>query len=278
MRGTASPPLRDQGSGLSAGCWPSARSTTCTAGTCGRATEPKRARGSPPTSCRDPPPHRSRRSSCPWRWGKPGARFPRRGLPATEWRVPPRGGCRPTGRRGSDRRAGRRPQELQGADRTLERLGPPQGPRTALGGRPGPLAAGRRGDASPSAMERLVTGRNRDRLDLASDERLAQVLDLGDLAAWRVLYQLAAADATLRRRIAAVVGRAPLLHPGFWLAALASLGEAVDWKAHCLPRRASPERRPRGRPQLSSLIRASFSISGSGLRLVTSMRIPVPSG
>jgi hypothetical protein len=57
----------------------------------------------------------------------------------------------------------------------------------------------------------------------------------------------------------------------------------------CLPILASPEASTCGlypapsttaarRPQLSSLIRASFSISGSGLRLVTSMRIPVPSG
>ena len=78
-------------------------------------------------------------------------------------------------------------------------------------------------------MERLVTGWNRTRLDLASDEMLAQVLDRGDLAAWRELYHLAAVDDVLRRRVLAIVRRVPLPYPRFWLAALASLGEAVDW-------------------------------------------------
>jgi hypothetical protein len=55
---------------------------------------------------------------------------------------------------------------------------------------------------------------------------LAQILDRGDLAAWRELYTLAAA---LRRRIMGVVRRVPLPYPAFWLAALASLGEHVDW-------------------------------------------------
>jgi hypothetical protein len=78
-------------------------------------------------------------------------------------------------------------------------------------------------------LERTVVGWNRSRLDLASDEVLAQVLDRGDLAAWRELYQLAAADRRLRERILAVVRRVPLPLPGFWLAALASLGEEIDW-------------------------------------------------
>jgi hypothetical protein len=81
------------------------------------------------------------------------------------------------------------------------------------------------------ALERLVVGWNRSRLDLDSDEVLAQVLDRGDLAAWRELYVLAAADARLRRRILAVVRRVALPFPRFWLAALASLGEEVDWSA-----------------------------------------------
>jgi hypothetical protein len=68
-------------------------------------------------------------------------------------------------------------------------------------------------------------------LDLASDEVLAQVLDRGDLAAWRELYQLASRDERLRRRILAVVYRVPLPYPAFWLAALASLGETIDWTA-----------------------------------------------
>jgi hypothetical protein len=66
-------------------------------------------------------------------------------------------------------------------------------------------------------------------MDLASDEVLAQVLDRGGLAAWRELYHLARADEALRRRILAVVRRVPLPYPSFWLAALASLGEAIDW-------------------------------------------------
>ena len=80
-------------------------------------------------------------------------------------------------------------------------------------------------------MERLVTGWNRSRLDLASDEMLAQVLDRGDLAAWRELYHMAAADDFLRRRVLAIVCRVPLPYPRFWLAALGGLGEAIDWTA-----------------------------------------------
>jgi hypothetical protein len=72
-------------------------------------------------------------------------------------------------------------------------------------------------------------GWNRSRLDLASDEVLAQVLDRGDVEAWRELYRLASTDVTLRRRILGVVRRVPLPFPGFWLAALASLGEDIDW-------------------------------------------------
>lgn len=80
-----------------------------------------------------------------------------------------------------------------------------------------------------SALERTVVGWNRSRLDLRSDEVLAQVLDRGDLAAWKELYALAAADAALRARILAVVRRVPLPYPAFWLAALEGLGEAIDW-------------------------------------------------
>jgi hypothetical protein len=80
-------------------------------------------------------------------------------------------------------------------------------------------------------MEQLVTGWNRSRLDLESDEVLAQILDRGALDAWRELYQLAAADAVMRARILRVVRRFPLPYPWFWLAALASLGETIDWAA-----------------------------------------------
>jgi hypothetical protein len=82
---------------------------------------------------------------------------------------------------------------------------------------------------STRALERTVVGWNRSRLDLASDEVLAQILDRGDLDAWRELYALATADATLRRRILGLVRRVPLPYPFFWLAALASLGEPIDW-------------------------------------------------
>ncbi len=85
------------------------------------------------------------------------------------------------------------------------------------------------------SMERLVTGWNRSRLDLDSDEVLAQVLDRGDLDAWRELYRLGAADPVLRARILGVVRRVPLPFPWFWLAALASLGEKIDWEIE-LPR------------------------------------------
>lgn len=79
------------------------------------------------------------------------------------------------------------------------------------------------------ALERTVVGWNRSRMDLASDEILAQVLDRGDLAAWRELYHLAAGDERLRGRILSVVHRVPLPYPAFWRAALASLGEPIDW-------------------------------------------------
>ena len=82
---------------------------------------------------------------------------------------------------------------------------------------------------STRALERTVVSWNRSRMDLASDEVLAQILDRGDLAAWRELYHLAAGDERLRRRILAVVQRVPLPYPSFWQAALASLGETIDW-------------------------------------------------
>jgi len=88
---------------------------------------------------------------------------------------------------------------------------------------------------SGSALERTVVGWNRSRLDLASDEILAQLLDRGDLAAWQELYQLAAKDRVLRRRILGVIRRVPLPYPSFWLATMASLGEPIDWTAS-LPR------------------------------------------
>jgi hypothetical protein len=69
---------------------------------------------------------------------------------------------------------------------------------------------------------------NRSGLDLDSDEVLAQVLDRGEMETWRVLYRLARTDARLRARLKRIVLTVPLPLPRFWLAALASLGEAVD--------------------------------------------------
>ena len=72
---------------------------------------------------------------------------------------------------------------------------------------------------------------NRSRLVLGSDEALAQLLDRGRMAEWREVYRLAKADAVLRSRIQGIVLRVPLPLPHFWLAALASLGETVDWNS-----------------------------------------------
>jgi hypothetical protein len=69
---------------------------------------------------------------------------------------------------------------------------------------------------------------NRSGLDLGSDEVLAQLLDRGEMAAWRSLYRMARKDPRLRARIARIVRTVPLPLPRFWLAALATLGEPVD--------------------------------------------------
>ncbi len=72
---------------------------------------------------------------------------------------------------------------------------------------------------------------NRDALDLRSDEVLAQVLDRGEVAAWRDLYRMARADGELRARIHRIVLATPMALPHFWLATLGSLGHAVDFSA-----------------------------------------------
>jgi hypothetical protein len=72
---------------------------------------------------------------------------------------------------------------------------------------------------------------NRDRLDLRSDEVLAQVLDRGSLEDWRALYALAKEDAALRARIIDLVRRVPMYLPHFWLSAMTALGETVDHDA-----------------------------------------------
>ncbi len=78
------------------------------------------------------------------------------------------------------------------------------------------------------ALERSRALWNRTELDLRSDEVLAQILDRGEMSAWRALYRLAATDSALRSRIRHIVLTVPLPLPHFWLAALASLGETVD--------------------------------------------------
>ena len=80
------------------------------------------------------------------------------------------------------------------------------------------------------ALQRSRALWNRSHLDLASDEILAQILDRGDLADWRELYALAQQDPTLRARILRTIERVPLPLPRFWLAAMANLGEDVDFE------------------------------------------------
>src|SRR4051794_12334795 len=77
-------------------------------------------------------------------------------------------------------------------------------------------------------LERSRALWNRSTLDLRSDEILAQILDRGEMTAWRELYRMAREDSELRGRIARLVQRIPLPLPHFRLAALASLGEPVD--------------------------------------------------
>lgn len=72
---------------------------------------------------------------------------------------------------------------------------------------------------------------NRTALDLDSDEQLAQILDRGEMAAWREIYRLARTSPALRARITHIVLTVPLPLPRFWLAALSALGEPVNLTA-----------------------------------------------
>jgi hypothetical protein len=85
---------------------------------------------------------------------------------------------------------------------------------------------------SVGALERTVIGWNRSRLDLASDEVLAQILDRGELAAWREIYRLATGPspeaAALRRRIVRICTTVPIGFPHLFLAAMGALGENLD--------------------------------------------------
>jgi hypothetical protein len=84
---------------------------------------------------------------------------------------------------------------------------------------------------SSAVLQRSQALWNRTELDLASDEILAQFLERGELSTWRELYRLARDDRALRARVARIVTMVPLPLPHFWLAALASLGEPVDFDA-----------------------------------------------
>jgi hypothetical protein len=72
---------------------------------------------------------------------------------------------------------------------------------------------------------------NRTRLDLDSVEVIAQLLEYGTRDDWRALYSLAAERPSLRALIHEVVRTVALPFPSLWLAALESLGEAVDYDA-----------------------------------------------
>ena len=73
---------------------------------------------------------------------------------------------------------------------------------------------------------------NREGLDLASDEILAQILDRGELDAWREIYHRAAEQtsegAALRRRIVRLCCTVPVAFPHLFLVAMAHLGEVVE--------------------------------------------------
>jgi len=73
---------------------------------------------------------------------------------------------------------------------------------------------------------------NRDLLDLESDEILAQILDRGELAAWREIYRLASGGseeaARLRRRILRLCRTVPLSFPHLFIAAMGALGEPTE--------------------------------------------------
>lgn len=85
---------------------------------------------------------------------------------------------------------------------------------------------------------RLASSRalwNRSRLDLESEEIIAQILDRGEVEAWSELYRLAREDGALRGRILKVLTRVPLAYGHFWLAAMASLDERVDMETPLPP-------------------------------------------
>jgi hypothetical protein len=80
-----------------------------------------------------------------------------------------------------------------------------------------------------SSLDKSPALWNRRHLDLRSDEVLAQLLDRGTMADWRELHSLARSDSGLRRRILHIIATVPLPMPHLWLAALADMGEQVDF-------------------------------------------------
>lgn len=73
---------------------------------------------------------------------------------------------------------------------------------------------------------------NRTGLALESDEVLAQLLDRGELEAWRELYRLASGTdekaVALRRRILRLCQTVPLSFPHLFIAAMEALGGAIE--------------------------------------------------
>ncbi len=74
---------------------------------------------------------------------------------------------------------------------------------------------------------------NRSGLKLESDEVLAQLLDRGELEAWRELYRMAAGPGeqatALRRRILRLCQTVPLSFPHLFIAAMGALeGRTID--------------------------------------------------
>jgi len=73
---------------------------------------------------------------------------------------------------------------------------------------------------------------NRSGLALESDEVLAQLLDRGEIAAWRELYRLASGSgeeaAALRRRILRLCQTVPLSFPHLFIAAMGALEGPIE--------------------------------------------------
>lgn len=73
---------------------------------------------------------------------------------------------------------------------------------------------------------------NRNGLNLESDEVLAQILDRGEIEAWREIYRLATGPepsaVALRKRIIHICRTVPIGFPHFFLAAMGSLGEPLE--------------------------------------------------